>query len=64
MAKRKRGQRGKPWYRKARDQWCVTIDDKITPIVDGKGHPVRGAGNRAEAERSFCPCSWSFACCD
>lgn len=49
--KRQRGQRGKPWYRKARDQWCVTIDDKITTLLDAKGSPVCGKDSRAEAER-------------
>ncbi|MBX9582847.1 MAG: tyrosine-type recombinase/integrase [Gemmataceae bacterium] len=51
--KRKRGERGRPWYRAARDQWCVTLDDKITPLLDGKGRPVRGKDNRAGADRAW-----------
>lgn len=51
--KRQRGQRGMPWYRKARDQWCVTIDDKITTLLDAEGHPVTGIDNRAGAERAW-----------
>lgn len=51
--KRQRGQRGKPWYRKARDQWCVTIDDKITTLTDAHGNPVKGKDNRAGAEKAW-----------
>lgn len=51
--KRLRGVRGKPWYRAARDQWCVTIDDKITALYDPKGHPIRGKDNRPAAERAW-----------
>jgi integrase len=51
--KRKRGQRGTPWYRAARDQWCMTIEDKITTLLDNKGQPVRGKNNRAEADKAW-----------
>jgi integrase len=51
--KRKRGVRGKPWYREGRDQWCVTVDDKITTLYDDKGLPVCGKDNRAGAEKAW-----------
>src|SRR4051812_28979649 len=51
--KRKRGQRGTPWYRKARDQWCVTVNDKITTLHDNKGYPVTGKDNRQGAEKAW-----------
>lgn len=51
--KRQRGVRGKPWYRAARDQWCVTIDNKITTLCDQKGHPIRGKDSRPAAERAW-----------
>ena len=47
---RKRGVRGKPWYRLDRDQWFVTIDGKKQPLLDAKEHPIRGKDNRAAAE--------------
>ncbi|VTR91686.1 phage integrase family protein : Phage integrase family protein OS=Rhodopirellula maiorica SM1 GN=RMSM_03522 PE=4 SV=1: Phage_integrase [Gemmata massiliana] len=51
--KRKRGTRGKPWYRRGRDQWCITVGDKITTLVDDKGLPVRGRDNRTGAEKAW-----------
>lgn len=51
--KRDRGERGRPWYRAGRDQWFVTIDGKKQPLVDAKGHPIRGAGSRTAAERAW-----------
>lgn len=51
--KRQRGMRGKPWYREARDQWCVTIDDKITTLYDSKGLPITGKDNRTAAEQAW-----------
>jgi integrase len=36
----------KPWYRKDRDEWCVTIGGKRIPLVKGKA-------NRNEAYRRF-----------
>jgi integrase len=45
--------RGKPWYREARDQWCVTINDKITTLYDTKGHPITGKDNRTAAEQAW-----------
>jgi integrase len=51
--KRRRGVRGKPWYRAARDQWCVTINDRIATLCDEKGLPVCGRDNRAAAERAW-----------
>lgn len=36
----------KPWYRKDRDQWCVTIQGKRFVLADG-------AKNKAEAVRAF-----------
>src|SRR5262249_56211166 len=47
--RRQRGERGKPWYRKDRDQWCVTQGKNKVPLRDRHGNFVRGAGNEAQA---------------
>jgi integrase len=50
MAKRRqRGQRGKPWYRKDRDQWCITRGKNKVPLRDKHGNFVRGKDNEAKA---------------
>lgn len=51
--RRGRGEKGRPWYRAERDQWFVTTDGKKQPLLDAKGHPVRGKDNRAGADRAW-----------
>lgn len=51
--RRERGERGRPWYRAARDQWVVTLGGKKQPLVDAKGNPIRGKDNRTAAERAW-----------
>jgi integrase len=47
--RRLRGERGKPWYRKDRDQWCITQGKHKVPLRDRQGNFVRGANNETQA---------------
>lgn len=49
--RRLRRERGKPWYRKDRDQWCITQGKNKVPPRDKAGNFVRGPGNEEEALR-------------
>jgi integrase len=51
--KRQRGIKGRPWYRKHNDTWYIDCNGKQTPIKDDKGHNVKGADSREQAERCW-----------
>jgi integrase len=51
--KRERGERGRPWYREARDQWFVTVYGKKHLLLNKQGQPIRGKDSQAAAERAW-----------
>ncbi|WP_020474146.1 tyrosine-type recombinase/integrase [Zavarzinella formosa] len=53
MAKKKRGEWGKPWHRQDRDLWQVRIDGIRHTLTDQHGNYIRGKDNGAAAEQAF-----------
>ncbi len=51
--KRKRGIKGRPWYRRATGSWYIKHNGKPIPVVDERGDPVRGAENRERADKCW-----------
>jgi integrase len=49
--RRLRREKGKPWYRKARDHWCITLNRKKVALRDKHENFVCGKDNEAEALR-------------
>ena len=49
--RRLRGERGKPWYRKDRDQWYITQGKNKVALRDKQGNFVRGTDNKSGAEQ-------------
>lgn len=47
--KRKRGENGKPWFRRENQSWYIKLGGKQVRLVDKKGDYIRGVEREADA---------------